>query len=981
MEKVLENPYQTSASSLDNVSRKSANLIAAGSNVSAGIAGGGPSGSGGGGTLIPVQAPTNSTAVLSANASTGPTNMLTGANTANGGSTHGPHQQIIQVSSQAGGSIVPGQQLMVQTFQGRQAIQIRAQGGQQIQQIQFIPLGSLPGQAQRQPVIIQQQNPSVLHSTVNTQNAITSMANLAHSKIASVQSSASGKPSPVIIQQSTGALLHGQATAHGLHHHNVAKITTVSRTPTGAVRPQPGKMINISTAGLAHHITGPASGNNHTTVTTTTLPASAQTAGGQVTRLGIISQLPTAAHGATVSTVHGAKPILNLTTATLAAAKSVILNPAGSVVQPAIVSSSGTMHNVVGTFNGPTAQFKTQPGATGTATNLIPTVMTLATLATTGSQSGTRHTLITTQPATSLPSVSASQAFRGIASGIANHTVNLSSSPISTGSISITSTANSNLAPTITIPITCSSSISLSANSGITLTPATPNTHSNMLHNTGNPTISSSSINNTINNSSGSSAHLSTSISGSTNQMSPLRPNILTSTGSPLNSPIKQPIGQQTPSSPRPSILIRKRVTTLSDADVKSNSAINLTNQFNNAALTNSSNVTGLCTSSAKLLNSLGLTNKPVTGHTISTSTATVRACDFVASSAKMMNNSSLKKTEEHLTAMNLSVVSNASSHCNNNAIVNNGISNSASSTNRLTFLQEVTKNQSNHTNENSVPIGSLNNNCSISGSDINASMSITPRKRRKQLLEPFTLTTSQNIKLLNSGDELKSALFSEMHSSAIDDDLLKKKDSNAIGCAGNIGISSSSALGNDHSLSASSCRRSRPSLMTSYNVTWRSLQNHFQRHCEVKVKPDKRSINSNEQCVESVQKRNGWKVHHLGRQLRDLIENEASHAERMQRYLKVYDAGKACLPDKVRREGSKPYNKAIAHNSITILEKLSDLLRANIQRSNLFQEQIRETNQTLLKLTNEHRERVNKLSKRCSTKRNGAASREKKAS
>lgn len=217
----------------------------------------------------------------------------------------------------------------------------------------------------------------------------------------------------------------------------------------------------------------------------------------------------------------------------------------------------------------------------------------------------------------------------------------------------------------------------------------------------------------------------------------------------------------------------------------------------------------------------------------------------------------------------------------------------------------------------------------------------ITPRKRRKQLLEPFMLTTSQNIKLLN--DESTNLLCNEE---------LRKKD----------GPFSSGAM--NYQTASNTLCRPRPSLLSTYNLTWKSLQFHFLRHAEVKIKNEKK-VSLQDLTNETLKKRNGWKVNHLSAQLQDILECEISFNRKLKTLSKLYSDGKALLPPKVKELGNQPFNAKLCHNSITVLDKLNDLFAANLQRSNLIHDQIKDTNNILNKLTKDHREKVNNMTKK----------------
>lgn len=422
----------------------------------------------------------------------------TTANVATSNPAHQPPaaQQIIQVSSQ-GSAIMPGQ-LMVQALSaGRPTIQLRAaQGGQQFQQIQLIPFGNLQGQNQR-PVIIQQSpTGNVIHSASAT--TITSMANLTHNvtKITQV-GTANSLPNSTVARQPVHIIQQSPAGQY-IHSTNTQphghNVTKiVGRAP--ARTPVTGAA--ASTVGgkmvLGNH-TGPVAQQNHLTNNA----ANSQ----QVTRLNFISSLGSGVH-TSVSGVqqHGTagKPILSLATATLN--KPLIINPAPTVVQPASI-----VGNVVN-MNNPTAHHQLKQPNTGSG--ILPTVMTLTQLTTSSGSIPGRHTMITTS--TSHPTQPYPQPTQSSASQqrLTVQPSSLSNSPAVNNAAAVSSSASltsSNLQP-------ISASISSS-----TLQP--------------NATA--------------------------VNQQSTIRPNLLTtsSASNTLNSPIKQ-APQGTPSSPRPSILIR----------------------------------------------------------------------------------------------------------------------------------------------------------------------------------------------------------------------------------------------------------------------------------------------------------------------------------------------------------------------------------------------------------------------------------------
>ncbi|KAI1295388.1 putative histone deacetylase complex subunit [Halotydeus destructor] len=213
-----------------------------------------------------------------------------------------------------------------------------------------------------------------------------------------------------------------------------------------------------------------------------------------------------------------------------------------------------------------------------------------------------------------------------------------------------------------------------------------------------------------------------------------------------------------------------------------------------------------------------------------------------------------------------------------------------------------------------------------------------TPRKKpRKQLLEPFNLSTSQNIKLMGSSDNESNR---------------EKED---------IETDNASEPETPITVPVVTSKKPRPSLLGSYSAQWKSLQYHFLRYSDVKPKPEKK-LTLSELSNEGLQKKNGWKIHHLATQMEEMSDNESEIHERLTKVLDTFERmGKTLFDDNVQT--SNP-------GQIKMSDRLTDLVRGNLQRSSLFQEQISESKSLLVKLTQEHRERVGKLTKKCANKR-----------
>merc|ERR1719187_1936174 len=118
---------------------------------------------------------------------------------------------------------------------------------------------------------------------------------------------------------------------------------------------------------------------------------------------------------------------------------------------------------------------------------------------------------------------------------------------------------------------------------------------------------------------------------------------------------------------------------------------------------------------------------------------------------------------------------------------------------------------------------------------------------------------------------------------------------------------------------------RPQMSLLNSYRHTWKSRHNHFLRHSDVRAKDERRpTVNelANQKYVS--QKINGWKIYHLSAGMEDTIDMEAELSKRLQEFGRRLEAaaGKDIVKDAV---------------------KVQELIKANIQRSKVIQDSVRE--------------------------------------
>lgn len=236
-----------------------------------------------------------------------------------------------------------------------------------------------------------------------------------------------------------------------------------------------------------------------------------------------------------------------------------------------------------------------------------------------------------------------------------------------------------------------------------------------------------------------------------------------------------------------------------------------------------------------------------------------------------------------------------------------------------------------------------------------------TPRKKpRKQHLEPFHLATSKNIKLLSSLHDFKDDIDDR------DGNILF--NSSPPYCTGNyIDSEDASACG----AASSPHKKPRPSILTSYNIPWKSLQYHFLRYTDVKQKQEKK-LTLSELSNEGLQKKNGWKVQHLVTHIEDTDEREAEAYRKLREVSENFEKCDDILHDNINLVGLTYLSSSHNHfgTQVQLYDKLNDLIRGNLQRSKLFQDQIHEAKQLLIKLTNDHKERVGRLTKKCANKR-----------
>uniref|UniRef100_A0A6A7G2K9 Mucin-5AC-like n=2 Tax=Hirondellea gigas TaxID=1518452 RepID=A0A6A7G2K9_9CRUS len=144
-------------------------------------------------------------------------------------------------------------------------------------------------------------------------------------------------------------------------------------------------------------------------------------------------------------------------------------------------------------------------------------------------------------------------------------------------------------------------------------------------------------------------------------------------------------------------------------------------------------------------------------------------------------------------------------------------------------------------------------------------------------------------------------------------------------------------------------------SLIDTYRPNWQVRRNHFNRHCEVKVKEDKR-INMNSLTAQRTgsQRLQGWKIVHIGGQVSDLVTVENEVSTRFNELLQSFEG-----PNEFKQ------NQAVTKD----LDQVCELIKANVQRSKIIHDQMKEANAQMQKLF-VHKDRVAKILTKYGSKR-----------
>ncbi|EDV41137.2 uncharacterized protein Dana_GF23573, isoform B [Drosophila ananassae] len=138
--------------------------------------------------------------------------------------------------------------------------------------------------------------------------------------------------------------------------------------------------------------------------------------------------------------------------------------------------------------------------------------------------------------------------------------------------------------------------------------------------------------------------------------------------------------------------------------------------------------------------------------------------------------------------------------------------------------------------------------------------------------------------------------------------------------------------------------------LLNTYKPTHKLATNHFHRYTDVKPREERRATVIDLANQPNVREKiNGWKIYHLRTQMEDLNESEMVSLGQLETMLQALEKDK----DK--------------HSEI---ERVSELLKGNIQRSKIITDGINEAQNQLMKIF-EHKPHVSDIISRCASKRN----------
>ncbi|KAL6263962.1 hypothetical protein P5V15_004043 [Pogonomyrmex californicus] len=143
------------------------------------------------------------------------------------------------------------------------------------------------------------------------------------------------------------------------------------------------------------------------------------------------------------------------------------------------------------------------------------------------------------------------------------------------------------------------------------------------------------------------------------------------------------------------------------------------------------------------------------------------------------------------------------------------------------------------------------------------------------------------------------------------------------------------------------------PSLLGSWKNKWTVRLHHYRRPSDVRPREERRpTVAELAQQKHVLQKLNGWKIYHLTTQMEDIAELEKQVHEKLKTTLMLLES---------QQTGKNRHNDG--------LERVNELIKGNMQRSNLISEGMIEARTQLVAIF-QHKDPITDLLQRCGNKR-----------
>ncbi|OQR77603.1 hypothetical protein BIW11_06978 [Tropilaelaps mercedesae] len=148
--------------------------------------------------------------------------------------------------------------------------------------------------------------------------------------------------------------------------------------------------------------------------------------------------------------------------------------------------------------------------------------------------------------------------------------------------------------------------------------------------------------------------------------------------------------------------------------------------------------------------------------------------------------------------------------------------------------------------------------------------------------------------------------------------------------------------------------QQQRPQLFgVQVQPNWKARFNHFVHHSDVRSKDDKRpTVNelANQKCA--AQRAHGWKLYHIKGQVEEV---ETIESDVFQRFSKILDAFENSTN---HRPSDGSTTSHLSPEDEKMFNKITDLIKGNLQRSKIMQDQVGEVKKQLVKVL-DHKPRV----------------------